>query len=947
MQTPSTLAALCLLAISALQPFSPSAFSSPATLPALDHSLGNARASTSGDTLTVTTGAITQQWTLVPTGFATTSLVNPATGKEWCTPGNTTCDWAFYGLLDNRPAKLISLTAATDNDEGFAAPHIRVLAEFEYPAAATTVRYEIRAYPGANGLMTRLWFKGDAAKHHNAKTATALAQRTRSPSSDIVNVRPTGSKKPWFTPFALNTPQPDWFNSVARDPAQPLKIALDNLDPAKTYRIGMSFFNNVTDQTLTQSVKLASGARTTTVIDNVELKPHAKTTAKPAPAPQTIFFDIPAGKLAASTATLIVANKKPGEISMASEVIVYEKTDNAQPSIREIMFTVPARKPQLIAAAPAGYRLVGYGSLGGRTGNAPVTTPPNGHLARLPIAAAANTTRLYAGYFADTQNRNLRETPLLHEETYTTPIEPTTRERIGWASFVVLQSMSENTGTPDPTVSQTDMGAQASRLPSEQQAGRLRSHVPTDIPHSALRIPHSEGLILLKESHKCINSYGCDTGDFTLDATSLTNTGLGLEAKDIVPTKYTPGWANWTILYTGTADAAADAAAAAAAIAIKKFDRTRFPLTGPLKLMSNFWGSSTSGKPSPHYAAREENILKEIATGADLGVEVVQIDDGWQGLTFDHWRPVPYLDAAKKYPVYPEGWKNVRAAAAKAGLELGLWAAEQCPLADLKRNYDEGDFRYFKIDFAHMNDRPRIDALTGKARQLILHTGHKAIINWDLTEIVPRVGVYYGREYGNLFLENRRPNSPLQVTYIPYLVLRDAWHIAKYVNLNKVQIDIQNRNLIPAKLSNARQYDQAYLTAIALMSSPLIFGETQKFDASARAQMRPLIAAWKKEKAALARGYVHPIGSEPDDASWTGFQNHIEGTADGHLLLFRELNNKENSSALALKDCANKTLRLTDLLTGETRDAPADAQGRVTFTMDKPGDYRFYKYTIL
>ena len=32
-------------------------------------------------------------------------------------------------------------------------------------------------------------------------------------------------------------------------------------------------------------------------------------------------------------------------------------------------------------------------------------------------------------------------------------------------------------------------------------------------------------------------------------------------------------------------------------------------------------------------------------------------------------------------------------------------------------------------------------------------------------------------------------------------------------------------------------------------------------------------------------------------------------------------------------------------MTGQTTEATADAQGRVTFTMEKAGDYRFYKYS--
>jgi len=175
--------------------------------------------------------------------------------------------------------------------------------------------------------------------------------------------------------------------------------------------------------------------------------------------------------------------------------------------------------------------------------------------------------------------------------------------------------------------------------------------------------------------------------------------------------------------------------------------------------------------------------------------------------------------------------------------------------------------------------------------------------------------------------------------------------MSKYVNLNKVQIDIVNLDIIPKKLSNARLHDQGYVTAIALMSSPLFFCETQYFDEATRSKLRPLIAAWRKAKTDLARGYVDPIGSEPDDASWTGFQNHLDGVDGaagngGYLMIFRELNNKEPSHAMALKYCAGKKLRLDDLMTGKISEVAADSQGNVIFTMEKPGDYRFYKYTI-
>ncbi|WP_196016870.1 hypothetical protein [Alistipes senegalensis] len=827
--------------------------------PALDKTFGAARVSTSGNVLTVTTGPVTQQWRLMPGGLETVGLTNNLSGKKWYTSGNGMPDWCIYGLTEGQPARLVSLEADRDDDQGFTTMHLRVTALFEYPGIGTTVKYEIWAYPNAGGILTRLGAKGHGAKYFREQKPAYGDQVTFEHKSD----------KAKTTFSALNPLQPNWYNSVARSD-KPVEITVGNLRPGKEYKIVFTFWNGTGDESIRQDIFFRNAGHNLPLVSNMEVKPYAQ--------PQTVTTDIPAAAVKEAQGTIAVSGVAGG-FAQVSEVWIYEKSE--RPHIRDILFASPRRRQEVTASAPDGYRLVGYDDLGTKTGILPQA--PNGYVAHIPFEASG-TTRHYIGYYTDTQNRNTRETPLLWEDTCSGTIDGS--EKICLASAV-----------------------------SVEQDG--------------------EGLLLLKESHKCVNQYGVDTGDFTMDRTGIFNRGLGFSADDITPDKFVTGWANWTLLFSGRDRA----------LPLKKFDRARFPVR-PLTVMSNTWGSNNR---NPRHSAREENVLREIESARDLGIDILQVDDGWQGITYQYWRPAPYaeLDYTGRYPLYPEGWKNIREAARKAGVELGIWFAWNAPAKDIIWNFDQGGFIGFKLDFSVLDTKAKLDTLMGKARALVLHSGHRASLNWDLTEVAPRVGIYYGREYGNVYLENRKPNLPERIVYVPYLVLRDAWHLSRYANLNQYQISIQHVASVSRKLSNAHLYSQGYATAIALMGSPLFFCETQYMNEQERKQVRSLVGVYKKEREKMARGYVSPIGDEPDDASWTGFRNHIEGTGEGYLMLFREAANKQREKRIELEGCADKTIRLTNLLTGETTEKTADGKGAITFCMDIPADYRFYTYTIL
>jgi hypothetical protein len=461
-----------------------------------------------------------------------------------------------------------------------------------------------------------------------------------------------------------------------------------------------------------------------------------------------------------------------------------------------------------------------------------------------------------------------------------------------------------------------------------------------------------EGLALVKESYKCVNQTAVgggvvECGVFTCSpALGLTSTGWGIRPDEVVTDRFREAWASWCLVYGGGDHAPDDARE----LAFKRFGRQRYPLDPDRDLytMANPWGSSglyVDGESlTGRSLAAEENVLREIESQADLGLDVQQIDDGWQVAPdaehtwqCERWAPHPAR--------YPEGWDRVRARADELGVTLGLWApAEVISLEELKVAYDAGDFRYYKLDFANLTTRDALDDLMAKVRAFIKYTDHRVRVNWDVTENPPRVGYFFAREYGSLYLENRKPSTPPHAVYRPHTVLGDAWLVSKYLNLTKVQVSVQNPDRVDPQRSDARFHPHPYTVAITLMASPIFFQLTQLYDDHARDAIRALLAVYKEHRAAMARGYVFPIGQKPDNGSWTGFQCHDFASGTGYLTIFRERNQPEPERELALRFAAGRRLEIMDLMRGASRTVDVGEDGKVWFRIEHPADFRFLRY---
>ncbi len=518
-------------------------------------------------------------------------------------------------------------------------------------------------------------------------------------------------------------------------------------------------------------------------------------------------------------------------------------------------------------------------------------SPSDGRVDYLPLNwETLRPARRFAGCYNDTQHRDTAGTPLLREE-----VEPPS----------------------------------AAHLPAVDWASIAGFEV------------EGAGVLSVKESHKCVNRPGVNTGAFAFDSSGFHNTGWGLAPEDFLPTKFQWCWASWIVVSDATDDGRE--------LALKQFDRLRYPtkVSRDMWTLACTWGSSTSWVDG-QMAAREKEVLLEMDSVADLGIDLLQIDSGWQvGPAGDLNHPIPTHGWRPDSQSYPGGWHAVAARRDQLGIRLGLWAvAEAIPLEDLEWNWEQLRLTQFKLDFAKLNSYGAIVKLIEKVRQFELFTRHQCIVGWDTTENAPRFGYYWAREYGDLHFMNRKPKVPPNAVYIPWLALRDFWHLARYNNLNKWQLVTQNPETVDPTLSDAVQHSAAYCSATTLMGIPEFMTLTRNYSPTARSQIRALLKIYKQSQKEIFESFVFAVGDEPSNRSWTGFQSYHPDSNEGFLLIFRERLSLEECKRIHLRFVpSGSAINLQDLETGDKRRVTLGQDGSASFTITRPADFLFLRYS--
>ena len=319
-------------------------------------------------------------------------------------------------------------------------------------------------------------------------------------------------------------------------------------------------------------------------------------------------------------------------------------------------------------------------------------------------------------------------------------------------------------------------------------------------------------------------------------------------------------------------------------------------------LLSNTWGDrSRDGRVC------EEFVRQELACAARLGLDAVQIDDGWQrGTTVNSAQPrggvwEGYYEADpnfwRPHPVrFPRGLAPVAREAARLHLRLGLWfspdssgefARWRQDAATLLRLWQTEGVAIFKLDgvklrtpTARQNYLRFLDAVTRGS-------GGRIQLQQDITA-EQRLGYLCAREYGTLFVENRYTDFG---NYYPHRTLRNLWTLAHYLPAQRLLFELLNPARNAARYGAdplaPGQYPLDYLFACTLPAQPLFWMELSGLRDEDVRRLRPLLALYKRHRAALWACDVQPIGQEPDGRSFPGFLFRAPG-GGGYLLVFRE-----------------------------------------------------------
>ena len=371
--------------------------------------------------------------------------------------------------------------------------------------------------------------------------------------------------------------------------------------------------------------------------------------------------------------------------------------------------------------------------------------------------------------------------------------------------------------------------------------------------------------------------------------------------------------------------------------ALRDFHRSLWPrLSGrDGVLLSNTWGDGNRDS-----RINEGFLLREIDAAADIGVEVVQIDDGWQkgrsanssqsrgkGVWNGYWAADPEFWTPD--PVrFPRGLKPLAESAAKSGASIGLWFGPDSTddAANWERDadcllafYRQLGIMHFKIDSLKLHTPTAFSRNRGFFAKMLRESGGRMCFDLDCTAEV-RPGFLGGMPVGPLFAENRYAcrKGDMRI-YYPHQTLRSLWTLSRILDPVRLRMEFLN----PAKKDEAYGNDPLRpaawpadaLFAITMLSSPLAWMELSDVPEEVRAKWRPLIAKWKHERDALHGCVTVPVGGKPDGEAWTGFLS-IGGDGGGYALVFRE-GNARSGWTLDLRDFFPSAKLAASVLSGE------------------------------
>jgi len=312
-------------------------------------------------------------------------------------------------------------------------------------------------------------------------------------------------------------------------------------------------------------------------------------------------------------------------------------------------------------------------------------------------------------------------------------------------------------------------------------------------------------------------------------------------------------------------------------------------------------------------------MLQEAEAGGKIGVDIIQLDDGWQkGLTAnsrfikqgegvwgsgyyntdpDFWMPAPHK--------FPSGFKKVTDTIMENGAHVGLWFSPDFAndyenvdkdIETVVNLYNNYNVKFFKIDGVDVINSTIGTKLMHFVKEVLRRTDNKVSLDMDITGNQKRWGYLFNKQYGNLFLENRNAinykDRAYTYSYYPFSSLRNLWQLSEFIPAQRFQIEMPNRLLGKGSYRDddilaPMNYTQDYLFAITMFACPLLWTEMSNLAEDDLETLGKIMKIHKSIKKDLAQLDVKPIGDEPYGINFTGF-SALDENGKGYLLLFRD-----------------------------------------------------------
>jgi alpha-galactosidase len=321
-------------------------------------------------------------------------------------------------------------------------------------------------------------------------------------------------------------------------------------------------------------------------------------------------------------------------------------------------------------------------------------------------------------------------------------------------------------------------------------------------------------------------------------------------------------------------------------------------------LLTNTWGDRKRDAIDAGFVA------KDIAADRKLGADVMEIDDGWQiGRSMNSARgpgvangfqstPTPFWDVDATR--FPNGLEPLLKQCAAGHMGIGLWYAPdsshefanwQKDADQILEFYHRQGIANFKFDSINMTSQKAEDNLHSMFDRILVESNGAVTIDLDVTGTGRRPGYFGLMESGPIFVENRYTDFH---RYWPHLTLRNLWELSEYVDPLRLRMEFLNNTRNEARYANdplaPAKYTPDALFATVMMANPLGWFDSSDLPEKYIAAVAPLVKTWKRERDAMHRGTLIPIGDAPDGVSWTGFATAGTKPDASYALVFRELN---------------------------------------------------------